>query len=120
MLKRLQESAYVELSSCSPSLQHGLQARHKQAEKDGGKEPGPIATGREIVAESGVLVRLAFTLAESPVCALRLLSCTLLQADELHAAACKSHSCRAPQSCSALYMAGNTAGQHAYAQGTAC
>ena len=37
----------------------GTQAHHKQAEKEGGTEPGPIATGREIVAESGVLVRLA-------------------------------------------------------------
>ena len=34
-----------------------VQARHKQVERKGGDEPGPIATGREIVAESGVLVR---------------------------------------------------------------
>ena len=33
------------------------QAQHKKTEREGGEEPGPISTAREIVSESGVLVR---------------------------------------------------------------
>ena len=43
---------------CPHDAAVAVQAQHKKAKEDGSVQPGPITTGREIIAESGVLVRV--------------------------------------------------------------